>query len=52
MSEYALRIKELLNGGETTVEQLKSLYRHLLYTDPVRAEILKESLLELGIVVL
>ena len=52
MSEYALRIKNLLNSGETTIEQLKSLYRHLVYRDGARAELLKEALLELGIVVL
>ena len=52
MSEYALRIKMLLNCGLTTVGQLKSLYRALLYRDAVRAELLKEALLELAIVVL
>ena len=51
MSEYAKRILDMLIAGETTVSQLKSIYRALLYRDPARAEILLESLLELGIVV-
>ena len=53
MSEAAKNIQALLASGETTVEELKSLYYSLVKRqDMSLAERLKDALLENNIIVL